>query len=244
MKDILFIMADLWMITACLFYGGQFIRQHGNYLLGLEMLVVGTSGTNFLLWSLLSGSEESLMYQAAYFLDAFSRSFGATLILIVGMMAVTHRYRPGLRVDVAIFALAIGAAFLLRGFHGENLQTNPTAWYVAAFYVVMNVITSLYLTLVVKQLWQAGRHLLAFGTALVTAVGTYVAFSYDFFPFSGDDDNRTLFYTLALATWGSQAFVYCHAYTALAAWRQGSGVRHPHAVASAVHSTRGHRISP
>lgn len=215
MKEIMFIIADLWMIVACLYYGWQCIRQYRNYLLGLEMLVIGTSGTNFLLWSLLSGSEASLMYKAAYFLDAFSRSLGATLILILGMMAVTHRYRPGIRFDVAIFALAAVVAYCLRGFHGADLDTNHTAYWVAVFYVAMNVITTAFLALVVKRLWQANHKIRSLATAVITAVGAYVAVIYDFFPFSFDDESRTLFYTLALATWGTQAFIYYHAYAAL-----------------------------
>lgn len=215
MKEIMFIIADLWIIVACLYHGWQCIRRYRNYLLGLEMLVVGTSGTNFLIWSLVSGSEESLMYKAAYFLDAFSRSFGATLILILGMLAVTHRYRPGIRFDVAIFALTAVVAYFLRGFHGEDLDTNHTAYWVAVFYVVMNVITTLFLALVVKRLWQANHKFRSLGTAVITVLGAYVAVIYDFFPFSFDDASRTCFYTLALATWGTQAFIYYHAYAAL-----------------------------
>ena len=221
MKDMLFILADLWIIVSCLYHGWKAIQKYRNYLLGIEMLVVGVSGTNFLLWSLLSGSEESLMYKAAYLLDAFSRSFGATVLLILGMMVVTHRFRPGLIFDMAAFLVTIIAAFFLRGFHGEDLYTNDLAYGVAIFYIAMNAITTLYLTIVVKQLWTANYKLRSLGTAFITALAAYVAIIYDFFPFSFDDENRTLFYTLALATWGTQAFVYYHAYAALEAHQRG-----------------------
>ena len=36
MKDLLFMLADLWMIFAGFFYGWKFIRRYNNYLLGLE----------------------------------------------------------------------------------------------------------------------------------------------------------------------------------------------------------------
>jgi hypothetical protein len=36
------------MVFACYFFGWKSIRKYGNYLLGLEWMVVGTSGTNFL----------------------------------------------------------------------------------------------------------------------------------------------------------------------------------------------------
>ncbi|MEV6657317.1 hypothetical protein [Nocardia fluminea] len=81
-------------------------------------MVVATSGMNFVLWSLLGGDEGSILYDLAYFFDAFSRSVG-------------------------------------------------------------------------------------------------VAITYDFFPLPFDDENRTIFYTAALATWGTQGFIYYLAYRAM-----------------------------
>ena len=52
MKDLLFMLADVWMIFAGFYYGWRFIRRHHNYLLGLEWMVVATSGSNFLVWAL------------------------------------------------------------------------------------------------------------------------------------------------------------------------------------------------
>lgn len=215
MKELLFILSDLWMVFACYFFGWLMIRRYDNYLLGLEYLVVGTSGTNFLFWSLFSGSEESPFYKLAYFFDAFSRSFGITLILVLGLMKVTHRYRPSLAVDVGAFGLAIVAGLYLRQFHGQDLATNSAAFNVALFYVVMNLLTAVFLVYFVKRLWDAGAHREAIWTALVTAAATTVAITYDFFPLPFDDANRTIFYTFALATWGTQAFVYFKAYRAL-----------------------------
>lgn len=215
MKDILFILADLWMIFACFYYGWRFVRRYDNYLLGLEMLVVGTSGTNFLLWSLFSGSDQSPMYHLAFFLDAFSRSVGITLILVLGLMQVTHRYRPSLAVDVGAFGLAIVAGLFLRNFFGHDAYASPAAFAVATFYVVVNLITAVFLAYFVKRLWGAGARRLAVWTALATAAATIIAIIYDFFPLPFDDNNRTIFYTFALATWGTQAFVYFHAYRAL-----------------------------
>ncbi|MEU7046660.1 hypothetical protein AB0A77_37235 [Streptomyces varsoviensis] len=48
-----------------------------------------------------------------------------------------------------------------------------------------------------------------------TAAGTVIAIAYDFFPLPFDDANRTIFYTAAPATWGTQGFVYFRAYLAL-----------------------------
>ncbi|MFJ9613435.1 transporter [Streptomyces noursei] len=215
MKETLFLLADLWMIFAGYFYGWRFIRRYGNYLLGLEWMVVATSGSNFLLWSLLGAKSDSVLYDVAYFFDAFSRSVGITLILVMGLMKVTHRYKPSVGVDVAVFGVAIVAGLFLRHFHDADLHTDRAAFSVAVFYVVVNLLTAVFLGYFVTRLWDAGARWPAVWTGLVTAAGTTIAIVYDFFPLPFDDANRTVFYTAALATWGTQGFVYFRAYRAL-----------------------------
>ncbi|MBD0692077.1 transporter [Streptomyces sp. CBMA123] len=215
MREALFLLADLWMIFAGYFYGWTFIRRYGNYLLGLECMVVATSGSNFLLWSLLGANRGSVLYDVAYFFDAFSRSVGITVILIMGLMMVTHRYRPSRGVDIAVFGAAVVAGLFLRPFHGADLHTDRAAFSVAVFYVVVNLLTAVFLGYFVKRLWQAGARWPAIWTALVTAAGTAIALTYDFFPLPFDDANRAIFYTAALATWGTQIFVCFRAYRVL-----------------------------
>ncbi|MCT7352888.1 transporter [Streptomyces sp. 15-116A] len=215
MRETLFLLADLWMIFAGYFYGWKFIRRYGNYLLGLEWMVVATSGSNFLLWSLLGAKSDSVLYDLAYFFDAFSRSVGITLILVLGLMKVTHRYKPSRAVDVGVFGVAIVAGLFLRPFHEADLHTDRAAFWVALFYVVVNLLTTVFLCYFVKRLWDAGARWPAVWTGLVTAAGTTIAITYDFFPLPFDDANRTIFYTAALATWGTQGFVYFRAYRAL-----------------------------
>jgi hypothetical protein len=215
MNEALFLLADLWMIYAGYFYGWKLIRRYGNYLLGLEWMVVATSGSNFLLWSLLGADRGSVLYDVAYFFDAFSRSVGITLILIMGLMKVTHRYKPSLGVDVGVFGVAIVAGLFLRHFHGADLHTDRAASWVAVFYVVVNLLTAVFLGYFVKRLWDAGARWPAIWAGLLTVAGTTIAITYDFFPLPFDDANRTIFYTAALATWGTQGFVYFRAYRAL-----------------------------
>ncbi|MFD8295095.1 transporter [Streptomyces bauhiniae] len=210
MKEALFALADCWLIFTGFFYGWKFIRRYGNYLLGLEWFILAVSASNFLAWSLLGGDEGSPMYVVAYFLDAFSRSVGVALILVMGLMRVTHRYKPTLPVDIAVFALGVVAGLCLRKFHGHELHVVP-----ATFFVVVNVLATLFLAWVSWRLWKSGARGPAIATALATAAGTAIAFMYDFFPLSGDDEYRTTFYILALATWGTQACVYFFAYRAL-----------------------------
>ncbi|GAB3302611.1 transporter [Epidermidibacterium keratini] len=210
MKETMFLLADLWMIFVGYYYGWRFLRRYQNYLLGLEWMVVATSGTNFLLWSLLGAREESVLYDLAFFFDAFSRSVGITLILVLGIMAVTHRYKPSLAVEVGVFGLAIAAGLYLRRFAGGELHLGP-----ATFYLALNLLTAMFLVYFATRLWRAGAKTHAFWVVLVTAAACAIAITYDFFPLSFDDANRTYFYTAALATWGTQGFVYFRAYRAL-----------------------------
>jgi hypothetical protein len=210
MKDLLFMLADLWMIFAGFYFGWLLIRRYGNYLLGLEWMVVATSGTNFLLWALFSGDEGNFLYDVAYFFDAFSRSIGITLILVLGLMQVTHRYKPSVPVEVGVFALAIVAGLYLQQFRAGEFHVGP-----ATFYVVVNVLTTLFLAYFVWRLWKIRAYGLAVLTGLATAAGSVIAITYDFFPLAGDDEHRTIFYTAALATWGTQLFGYFIAYRAL-----------------------------
>lgn len=210
MKDLLFMLADLWMIFAGFYFGWLFIRRYHNYLLGLEWMVVATSGSNFLFWALLGEDEEGFLYDIAYFLDAFSRSIGITLILVLGLMRVTHRYRPSVKVEVGVFALAIIAGLYLQQFRAGELHVGP-----ATFYVVVNVLTTLFLAYFVWRLWKIRAYGLAVFAGLATAAASVIAMTYDFFPLPFDDEHRTIFYTAAMATWGTQLFVYFLAYRAL-----------------------------
>ncbi|MGW7465631.1 transporter [Streptomyces xantholiticus] len=210
MKDLLFMLADLWMIFAGFCFGWKFIRRYNNYLLGLEWMVVATSGSNFLLWALLGGDEGSVLYSIAYFFDAFSRSVGITLILVMGLMRVTHRYKPTVAVDVGVFALAIVAGLYLQQFRGHEFHVGP-----ATYYVVVNVLTTLFLAYFTWRVWKIGAKGLAIGAGLATAAASVIAITYDFFPIPGDDEHRTLFYMAALTTWGFQMFMYFLAYRAL-----------------------------
>lgn len=209
MKDLLFLLADLWMIFAGFFYGWKFIRNYGNYLLGLEWMIVATSGTNFLIWALTGGHDGSLLYSIAYFFDAFSRSVGITLILVMGLMRVTHRYKPSAVVDVAAFGLAIAAGLYLQQFRAPAFYVGP-----ATFYVVVNLLTTLFLVYFSWRLWRIGAKGLAVGAGLATAAACTIAITYDFFPIPGDDAHRTVFYSAALAVWGIQMCVYYFAYRA------------------------------
>lgn len=226
MKDLIFLAAAVWLAAVGYYFGWKFIRNYGNYLLGLEWLVVGVSASNFFVGSLLGATEGGIAFDISFFLDAFSRSVGFTLILVMGLMAVTHRYKPTVAVDIGVFGLAIAAGLFMRKFHDETLHVGP-----ATFYLVANLLTTGFLVFFVKKLWDSGAQRLSIATGLVTAAASTIAIIYDFFPLPFDDQNRTFFYTAALATWGAQGVIYFFAYRAL----------HAHNVAAGTEINSSHR---
>ena len=115
--------------------------------------------------------------------------------------------------------MAIVAGLYLQQFRAPTLYVGP-----ATFYVVVNVLTTLFLAYFSWRLWRIGAKGLAVGAGLATAAASVIAITYDFFPIPGDDAHRTLFYIAALTTWGFQIFVYFFAYRAL----------HDHNVATGV----------
>lgn len=231
-----FLVADLVMIVCGYWAGWRFLKHHRNYLLGIEWFIVATSGTNFLIWALRfsddpEGGNASGQYAFAFFLDAFSRSIGITLLLVVGLMAVTHRYKASLAVEIGIFALAIGSGLFLaqpkyRAHVDDNgefvLHQGP-----ATFYLVVNLLTLAFLLYFVKRLWDIGATKVAVATLAVSLAATAVALTYDFFPLPDSVDpleDRALFYTFALTVWGLQMLIYLFAYRALDDHNKAAGL--------------------
>lgn len=207
-RELLFAVADIWMIAVGFTYGIKFIRTYKNYLLGIEWMIVATSGSNFLVYGLIKAGHGSPMYAFAYFLDAFSRSVGITLILVLGLMKVTHRYKPSAAVDVGAFALAAVVGFVLSQFAEEIGVPGKI------FYIVVNVLTTIFLIYFVTRLWGIGERGHAVWVAVASACGFVIASTYDFVHIPGDDAEHTIFYIFALSTWGLQMFAYFRAYRA------------------------------
>ncbi|MGW4119560.1 transporter [Nocardia sp. NPDC004711] len=209
LKTALYALADLLMIAAGFTTGWKFIRDYRNYLLGLEWIIVATSGTNFLIYGLVGANETSPMYHLAFFFDAFSRSVGITVILVLGLMQVTHGFKPSLAGDIGVFGLAIVGG-LVMSFFADELGLAG-----AIFYVVMNALTTLFLLYFAWRLWNIGERGHAIAVAAVSAAAAAIAGMYNFYRIPGDDEHHTIFYILALTTWASQMVVYYFGYRAL-----------------------------
>jgi len=208
-KVALLLIADVWMIYAGYAYGARFIRQYSNYLLGIEWIVIALSGTNVVLLGLIGGDHDSPSYHLMLFFDAFSRSFGITLVLVLGMLKVTHRYKPSLAVDIGAFGLAIVTGLYLAVFG----QPITTPW--AIFYIVVNALASLFMFYVAFRLWAVDERRHAAWVVIATVGAAAVAGIYDFIHIPGDDENHTIFYTIAITIWALQMTVYFFAYRAL-----------------------------
>lgn len=185
-------------------YGAKFIKKN-NYLLGLEWWIIAFSATNFVSY-MLTGWEVS--YSITMFLDSFSRSFGMPIIAVLGLMTLTHNFKPSAFKEVILFAAAFAGTFVI--FLADFF--NDIRPY---FYVIMWSIFTIYLCYFIFRLAQAGEKLHAFATTITVVFGLAVAIVYDFFPIPGDD-TFMIFMTWAFITWTYAGIQLYYAYDALA----------------------------
>lgn len=203
-KEVLALLSSVFLIVCGVVYGLKYVRVRKNYLLGFEWLIVAFSASN-LLFFLLTGFEPS--YSISFFLDAFSRAFGVPIVAVLGLMAVTHNYKPSVAKDIVIFAVTFAATFVLVL---ADFVKGPLPY----FYLFMWSCYTIFLAYFTWRLLRAGEHLHALLNALVTAAALVIAVVYDFFPIPGDDD-QMVFMIYALTVWGCQIVQQYYAYGAL-----------------------------
>ena len=205
----LVLIANLAMLGAGYVYGIRLLRRHHNFLLGFEWIVIALSGTNVLILAATGVSHDSLSYHLMVFFDAFSRSFGMTVIFVLGMMAVTHRYRPSWLVEAV--AIAAGVAVGL----DRALDVRPVSPSWTAFYTVANIGVAVFMLYVAVRLFRIGARGHGIWISVATVLGALIAVSYDFIQIPGDDVDRTLFYSIAMAVWALMLVTYFYGYRAL-----------------------------
>ncbi|WP_075795770.1 hypothetical protein [Massilia putida] len=199
----LFVLSIGVLVVTASIYGMKFLGK-GNYLLGIEWLVIALSGASIVVFAL---GDVDAAYHVAYFCDAFSRGCGGPLITILGLMAVTHGYRPLPCFDLYLFGgAAAGTAALVEADAAAPLRP--------MFYLCMWGILSLYLVYFIWRLAgvRAYRHALGVGVVLVSAQA--IAGMYDFYTLPGDEE-RVLFYILAAPVWSFLCMEMYYAYCAL-----------------------------
>ncbi|GAB10562.1 hypothetical protein GOARA_061_00010, partial [Gordonia araii NBRC 100433] len=205
----LVLIANLAMLVAGYVYGIRFFRRHHNFLLGFEWVVIALSGTNVLVLAAIGVAHDSFSYHLMVFFDAFSRSFGMTLIFILGMLAVTHRYRPSWIVEAGAIALATVVGL------NRALDVRPVSLGWTVFYTIANLAVAAFMFYVAVRLWRVGEHKNAAWVSFATLLGAVIAVSYDFVHIPADDADRTLFYSIAMAVWALMLVTYYYGYRAL-----------------------------
>ncbi len=205
LKELLALTSCILLIISGAMYGVKFLGRR-NYLLGVECLIVAFSATNFLFYLL---TEWQPAYSISFFCDAFSRAFGIPIVATLGLMALTHNYKPPLSKDILIFAVTFAATFVL-------ISVDMFAAPLPYFYVVMWSAYTIYLVYFITRLFVNGLTMHVVGMTFASALGLAVALIYDFFPIPGDE-SMTIFMTLALSSW---AYMMAQLYYAYAAFEK------------------------
>ncbi|KFX67272.1 hypothetical protein [Paraburkholderia fungorum] len=211
LRSAVLVLSSALLALSSFFYGWKFVRKR-NYLLGLEMWIVGISSTNAIGF-FVTGNAVS--YEISHFFDAFSRGFGMPIIAVAGLMAITHGYTPSVRQDVSVFVASFALTFVLVG-------ADFIARILPYYYLTMWILLSIYLLYFIKRLLEIGEMLRALfaGVALVTSLG--IATIYDFYKIPGEETNVFFnFYTLALCSWAYFMPAIYYGYCALERAKNG-----------------------
>lgn len=205
LRSVVLMLSSTLLALSAFFYGWKFVRRR-NYLLGLEMWIVGISATNAVGFF---ATGNAVSYEISHFFDAFSRGFGMPIIAVAGLMAITHGYKPSIRQDITVFVAAFALTFVLVG---ADFISGILPYY----YLTMWILLSIYLVYFIKRILEIGEMLraLAVGVALATSLG--IAAIYDFYKIPGEQTNVFFnFYTLALCTWAYFMAAIYYGYCAL-----------------------------
>ncbi|MGR8948499.1 MAG: hypothetical protein ACU84Q_10655 [Gammaproteobacteria bacterium] len=205
LRSLVCMLASIMLSLVMGFYGAKFLKKR-NYLLGIEWLIIGVSGANFAFyWITLSETSYAIML----YLDAFSRLFGIPVIGILGMMAVSHHYRPSISIDAWVFLVSvIGTAILL---YTEFFEA-----FLPYIYLVMWYGFAAYLCYFAVRLFSTGQAVVAVHLSLAIVASTIVHTAYDFYAIPGDDTNVIFnFWFIALVVWSYLFAVIYYAYIAL-----------------------------
>ena len=186
------------------FYGTKFCKKH-NYLIGIEWYLLAISSANFMVYEL---THSAISWGGVLFLDTFSRAFGIPIATTAGLMVLTHRFRPTVLNDVALFLIPAAATLFL--------LTDAMATVLPYFLLGMWTIFTLYLLYFSYQLLKFGERLHALGMTLAALLNQAIATLYDFYKIPGDETNIVLnFYTIALLVWAYLTVQTYYSYCAL-----------------------------
>ena len=205
LRSLICMLASILLSLVMIIYGTKFLKKR-NYLLGIEWWIIGISGANFALyWVTMSETSYAIML----YLDAFSRLFGIPVIGILGMMAVSHHYRPSISVDAWVFLVSIiGTAVLL---YTEFFEASLPYIYLVVWYGF-----AAYLCYFAVRLFSNGDTVVATHLSIAIIASTILHTAYDFYTIPGDETNIIFnFWFIALVVWSYLFAVIYYAYDAL-----------------------------
>ena len=152
--DIFALFSCVLLVVCGLYYGAAFVRRKTTCL-----------AWNFDSWYFRDKLYDLHRYRLAnqlrccHFLDAFSRGVGVPIVGTLGLMAVTHGYKPSPAKDFILFL----AAFSVTAIYFLSTAFKPWLPY---FYVLMWALYTLYLLYFIWCLVRAGEFLHALATLL------------------------------------------------------------------------------
>lgn len=191
LRSLILVLASALLALTSYVAGWKFIQKR-SYLVGIEILVIAVSATNA---TVIFATNSEISWAIGHFLDAFTRAFGIPIVVVAGMMSLTHGYKPSVLVDVVALVATLAGTFVLVGVP-EVAAVRPY------YYVVMWSLFSIYLAYFIKRLLVVGEIFPAvvLGVALVTSQA--IAMIYDFYKIPGEETNVVFnFYALALCSW-------------------------------------------
>jgi len=205
-REILLLCSIPTLILSGWYYGWKFLKAR-NYLLGIEWWVLGFSATNMFAYT---ATRLEVFGAITYFCDAFSRALGVPLIAMLGLMVVTHRFKPSHVVEALLFASAAIVATLAR-----------TLWADAAglqyFYIATSAAFTFYILYFIWRLARAGFSL--HGAAMfvgIAAIWIVALWEGGFLQVPNEDNNLFLnLFFIAHIVWALFFAEIYYAYRAL-----------------------------
>jgi len=206
-RTLLIVLSCLVTFASLGYFGVKFLQKK-NYLLGIEWLILSASSGNFAVyWFTLSEAQ----YSVAYFFDAFSRLSGMTLLTILGMMVVSHRFQPSTRFDTWAYVLSTVATVLVLYVYDDVI--NP---WLAYLYLGIWYVTAIYLADFCRRLFAVGRVAVGLHMVAATISLTILHTAYDFYKIPGDETNLFFnFYFVAFLVWAYGYSAMYYGYLAL-----------------------------
>ena len=202
----LFLFLSSLFFASTLYFGTFKFFQKGNPILCAEWAVMAISMTNITIWIF---TQQQWQLDFSMYLDAFSRVAGMNLLVVVGFLTVTHKYKPSILADVFIL-FGVGAIAAILKYIDFMEPVRPFVFFAVHFMFLP------FLMLLTWKLFSMGNRALGVHMVLTTLLLTYIHSIADFYPIPGDATNVLYNYAfMAFTVWAYGYLVIYFAYVAL-----------------------------